>query len=110
VPSTRLKDPGWNTHVIDGDVEAAVHELKAKPGRELQLHGSGELFRWLLAHDLVDELNLRISPVVVGDGLRLFPERGQTHDLTLVESRSTPSGVTTQTYRPTGRATFGLAG
>jgi dihydrofolate reductase len=106
VPSTTLKDPGWNTHVIDGDVEAAVRELKAKPGRELQVHGSGELLRWLLERDLVDELNLRLVPVVVGDGRRLFPEHGQTHDLELVESQSTPSGVMVQTYRPAGRATF----
>ena len=110
VPSSTLKDPGWNTHVIDGDVETAVRELKARPGRELQLHGSGQLFRWLLERDLVDELNLRIAPVVVGEGLRLFPEHGQTHALTLVESRSTPSGVTLQTYRPAGRAAFGTAG
>ena len=106
VPSSTLKDPGWNTHVIDGDVEAAVRELKAKPGRELQVHGSGDLLRWLLERDLVDELNLRIYPVVVGDGQRLFPEQGHSHSLTLVESLSTPSGVTVQTYRPAGRATF----
>ena len=111
VPSTTLKDPTWeNTHVINGDVEAAVRELKAKPGRELQVHGSGDLLRWLLERDLVDELNLRICPVVVGDGMRLFPEQGQTHNLALVESWSTPSGVTIQTYRPTGRVTFGTAG
>jgi dihydrofolate reductase len=110
VPSSTLKDPGWNTHVINGDVEAAVRELKAKPGRELQVHGSGQLFRWLLERDLIDELNLRVAPVVVGEGLRLFPERGRTHALTLVESRSTPSGATLQTYRPAGRATFGNAG
>ena len=107
VPSTTLKNPTWqNTHVIDGDVEAAVRELKAKPGRELQLHGSGVLLRWLLERDLVDELNLRITPVVVGDGMRLFPEEGQSHDMTLVESRSLPSGVVIQTFRPNGRATF----
>ena len=111
VPSTTLKDPTWqNTHVIDGDVEAAVRELKAKPGRELQVHGSGELLRWLLERDLVDELNLRLYPVVVGDGLRLFPGQGQTHALTLVESRSVLSGVTLLTYRLAGRATFGNAG
>ena len=111
MPSTTLTDPTWqNTHVIEGDVEAAVRDLKAKPGRELQVHGSGVLLRWLLERDLVDELNLRVCPVVVGDGLRLFPERGQTHDLTLVESLSTPSGVTIQTYRLAGRATFGTAG
>jgi dihydrofolate reductase len=110
VPSTTVTDLKWNTHVIKGDVEAAVRELKAKPGRELQVHGSGALLRWLLERDLVDELNLRLYPVVVGDGRRLFPERGQTHDLTLVESRSTPSGVMLQTYRPAGRATFRAAG
>ena len=111
VPSTTLRNPSWpNTHVLDGDVEAAIRELKAKPGRELQLHGSGELLRWLLERDLVDELNLRITPVILGEGLRLFPEHGPSHDLELVESRSTSSGVMLQTYRPAGRATFGNAG
>jgi dihydrofolate reductase len=111
VPSTTLRDPTWqNTHVIETDVEAAVRELKATPGRDLLLQGSGVLLRWLLERDLVDELNLLLYPVVLGDGLRLFPERGQTHDLTLVESRSTPSGVTIQTYQPAGRATFGTVG
>lgn len=106
VPSTTLRDPGWNSHVIDADVEATVRELKATPGREIQVHGSGELLRWLLERDLVDELNLEIFPVVVGAGMRLFPEHGPTHGLTLVESRSTPSGVVLQTYRPEGRAAF----
>jgi dihydrofolate reductase len=111
VPSTTLKSPTWqNTHVISGDVEAAVRELKAAPGRDLLLQGSGVLLRWLLERDLVDELNLIISPVVLGDGLRLFAERGQTHRLALVESRVTPTGVMIQTYRPAGRATFGTAG
>ena len=106
-----MKEPTWqNTHVIDGDVEAAIRDLKAQAGRELQLHGSGELLRWLLERDLVDELNLRIYPVLVGDGMRLFPEEGQTHSLELVGSRSTKSGVMLQTYRPAGRATFGNAG
>jgi dihydrofolate reductase len=105
VPSTTLTDPTWAlTQVISGDVEAAVRDLKAQPGRELQVHGSGELLRWLLERDLVDELNLLVYPVVVGDGLRLFPERGPTHDLTLLDSRTTAAGVTLQTYRPDGRA------
>lgn len=111
VPSTTLSDPEWeNTHVIGGDLETSVRELKARPGRELQVHGSGQLLRSLLALDLVDELNVELYPVVVGDGLRLFPEQGPAHDLRLVESRSTPSGVTLQTYRPAGRPTFGSAG
>jgi dihydrofolate reductase len=108
VPSTTLRNPTWqNTHVIDGDVEAAVRDLKAKPGRDLLLQGSGGLLRWLLERDLVDELNLLIYPVVLGEGLRLFPEHGQTHALALVDSKVTSSGVMVQTYRPTGRATFG---
>ncbi len=110
VPSTTLKDPTWqNTHVLDGDVEAAIRELKAAPGRELQVHGSGVLLRWLLERDLVDELTLRITPVIVGDGMRLFPEHGETHDLKLVDSWSTSSGVMVQTFRPNGRAIFGPA-
>ena len=111
VPSTTLKDPAWqNTHVIDGDVEAAVRDLKAQPGRDLLLQGSGGLLRWLLERDLVDELNLIISPVILGDGLRLFPDKGQTHRLELLESRVTATGVMIQTYRPAGRATFGNVG
>ena len=74
------------------------------------LHGSGVLLRWLLERDVVDELNLRVYPVIVGDGLRLFPEHGQTHDLELVDSRSTSKGVMIQTYRPNGRAILGPAG
>jgi len=58
----------------------------------------------------VDELNLLIYPVVLGDGLRLFPEHGQTHRLEPVDSTTTPSGVMIQTYRPAGRATFGVVG
>ena len=108
VPSTTLTDPTWrNTRVLAGDVEAAVRELKAQPGRDLLLQGSGVLLRWLLERDLIDELILFVSPVVVGSGLRLFPEHGPSHDLVLVDSRATPSGVVIQTLRPAGRATFG---
>ena len=110
VPSTTLHDPTWqNTHVLSGDVEGAIRELKAQPGGELQLHGSGETLRWLLEHDLVDELNLRIYPVILGDGLRLFPEHGQTHGLEVIDSWSTSTGVRVETYRPRGRATGGSA-
>lgn len=111
VPSTTLKDPTWqNTHVMSGDVEAAIRELKQQTGRELQVHGSGVLLRWLLERDLVDELNLRLHPVVVGDGLRLFPDHGQSHHMEVVESHQMPGGVTILTYRLAGRATFGDAG
>jgi len=111
VPSTTLKNPTWqNTHVIDGDVEAKVRELKAQPGRDLLLQGSGVLLRWLLERDLVDQLNLVIYPLVLGKGLRLFPEQGQSHRLEVVQSRVTSTGIVIQTYRPAGRATFGTMG
>jgi dihydrofolate reductase len=109
-PRRRSRIRRGRTPTSSRRLEAAVRELKAKPGRELQVHGSGVLLRWLLERDLVDELNLRVYPVIVGDGLRLFPEHGQTHTLELVESRTIPSGVMFQTYRPAGRATFGNAG
>jgi dihydrofolate reductase len=110
VASTTLTDPRWaDTTVLSGDVAAAVGELRAKPGGELQVHGSGALIRWLLDNDLVDELNLFICPVVVGQGTRLFPDTGQDRALELVESRATPSGVTIQVYRPTGRPQYATA-
>jgi dihydrofolate reductase len=108
VASTTLTDPRWaDTTVLSGDVAAAVRELKARPGRELQVHGCGALFRWLLENDLVDEMNLFTCPVVVGQGTRLFPATGRDTALELVASRATPSGVTIQVYRPAGRPQYG---
>ena len=80
--------------------------MKAKPGGELQVHGSGALFRWLLEQELVDEINLFIFPVVVGQGTRLFPDTGMDFALKLVETRSSPSGVTIQVYRTAGRPQY----
>ena len=109
VASTTLTEPGWaNTTVVAGDVEA-IGELKAKPGGELQVHGSGALFRWLLDNHLVDEMNLFTFPVVVGQGTRLFPDTGPDAALELVESRSTPSGVIVQLYRFVGRPRYASA-
>src|SRR5712691_11408490 len=104
VASTTLTEARWaNTTVLSGDVAAAVGELKAKPGGELQVQGSGALIRWLLDNDLVDEMTLFTFPVVVGQGTRLFPETGRDRALELVDSQATPTGVTIQVYRPTGR-------
>jgi dihydrofolate reductase len=111
VASNTLADPRWaGTTVLSGDLAAAVGELKAKPGGELQVHGSGVLARWLLANGLVDELNLLTVPVVVGQGTRLFPDSGPDLALDLVESRAFRKGVTLQVYRPNGRPRYGLAG
>ena len=110
VASTTLTDPAWpGTTVLSEDLASAVAELKAKPGGELQVHGSGILTQWLLANDLVDELTLIVIPVVLGQGARLFPETGPDLALDLVESRVDSKGVTTQVYRPAGRPTYAPA-
>jgi dihydrofolate reductase len=111
VASTTLTEPRWaDTTVLSGDVAAAIADLKAKPGGELQVHGSGALIRWLLDNQLVDEMTLLVCPVVIGQGTRLFPDTGPDAALELVESRSTPKGVTIQVYRPTGRPQYKTAG
>jgi dihydrofolate reductase len=110
VASTTLTEPRWaNTTVLSGDVAAAIGELKAKPAGELQVHGSGNLIRWLFDNQLVDEITLLTVPVVVGQGTRLFPDTGPDIALDLVDSRATPKGVTIQVYRPTGRPQYATA-
>jgi dihydrofolate reductase len=107
VASTTLTNPQWaDTTVLSGDVAAAVTELKAKPGGELQVHGSGELVRWLLGNQLVDEITLLVCPVIVGQGARLFPDTGPDTALELVDSRAYPKGITLQVYRPAGRPQY----
>jgi dihydrofolate reductase len=108
VASTTLSDPPWtNTTLLSGDIAAAIRELKAQPGRDLEVQGSGTLVRWLLDNDLVDELTLFTFPVVVGQGTRLFADAGPDMALELVGSQSTPKGITIQVYRPTGRPQYG---
>lgn len=91
-----------NTHRLEGDVEKAVRELKERSGRELQVHGSHGLVQTLLAAGLVDEINLFIAPVVIGDGKRLFGEGTVPATMRLASSRVTGSGMIVATYRPEG--------
>jgi dihydrofolate reductase len=108
VASTTLTEPPWeDTTVLSGDVAAAVGELKAEPGGELQVVGSLSVVRLLLENGLVDELTLLTYPVVVGQGRRLFPDSGRDTALELVESRATASGVAMQVYRTAGRPRYG---
>ena len=73
------------------------------------MHGSGSLVRWLFDNRLVDEIILLTYPVVIGQGTRLFPETGPDTAFELVDSRSTPNGVTIQVYRPIGRPQYATA-
>jgi dihydrofolate reductase len=110
VASTTLSDPQWaDTIVLSGDLAAAIGELKSTPAGELQVHGSGTLVRWLFDKQLVDEIILLSFLVVIGQGTRLFPDTGPDTALDLVDSRTTPGGVTIQVYRPAGRPQYASA-
>jgi len=103
VASTTLTEAGWaDTTVLDADLASAIRRLKAAPGGELQVHGSGTLVRWLLDNDLVDEMTLIVVPVILGQGTRLFPDTGRDHALELLGSKADSKGVTTQVFRPNG--------
>jgi dihydrofolate reductase len=107
VASETLKDPQWpDTTVLSGDLPGAIGELKAERDGELQVHGSGALIRWLLDNDLVDEINLLVCPVVVGQGNRLFAQTGRDLALDLIDTRAFPKGITLQVYRPAGRPQY----
>lgn len=107
VVSNTISDPSWtNTTLLSGDVAAAIMKLKARPGGELQVHGSGVLIRWLLANDLIDELTLLTVPVILGQGTRLFPQTGLDVRLDVISTHSDARGVTVQVYRPAGRPEY----
>jgi dihydrofolate reductase len=94
---------GWKTsQPIGGDVVDEVRRLKASDGPALHVCGSSELLQTLIAAGLVDEHRLWVFPVVLGKGKRLFENGVPARGLSLVATRSTPSGVLVNTYRPAG--------
>ncbi|MFF3210095.1 dihydrofolate reductase family protein [Streptomyces sp. NPDC002886] len=109
VASTTLKEPAWGpATAIDGEqLQSEVVRIKDATEGEVQVHGSGALARWLLARDLVDELNLLVFPVFLGGGRRLFPTGGLPTAFELTGSRTTSAGTAIHSYRPKGRAAFG---
>ncbi|MGP3750734.1 dihydrofolate reductase family protein [Streptomyces sp. IBSNAI001] len=101
----------WNpTTILNGDIPSQVAEVKSRPGREMQVHGSARLAQSLLAAGLVDELRLVIAPVVVGRGRRLFPDGGAPAGLRLVSHRTTARGLSVHTFEPTGLPEQGVYG
>jgi dihydrofolate reductase len=103
VASTTLRSVDWShSTLLGGDVPAEVTKLKARPGGELQVHGSGDLARTLIEHDLIDEYRLLYFPVHLGRGKRLFEEGVRPGAMRLVSTATTASGVVVATYQPDG--------
>ena len=99
VVSTTLEHADWNnSSLITGNVVEEVAKLKQQPGQDIGMSGSGTLVQSLLRHNLIDELNLLIYPVVLGRGKRLF-EDGLNLNLKLKQSKASSSGVLLTTYQ-----------
>jgi dihydrofolate reductase len=104
VVSTTLKRADWNNSiVIKSNVAEEVSKLKALPGRDILVAGSGQLVQTLMQHDLVDEYRLMVFPVVLGKGKRLFKDGNVMRALRLAEARPVgAAGVITMVYHPGG--------
>ena len=112
VASTTLEEPlPWaNSTLLTGDATDAVAALKAQPGKDLVVIGSGEFARSLIRRNLVDVYVLLIYPVLLGSGQRLFTGAGAFSSLRLTDTVTTTAGVIIATYEPTEAArSFGGA-
>jgi dihydrofolate reductase len=96
--STKLEWP--NSTLLHGDIPAGVEQLKRQGDGQLLIMGSAVLIHSLLPHNLIDEYRLAIHPLLLGGGVRLFPDDDAFHRLTLVDSRASTTGVILATYRP----------
>ena len=103
VVSSTLKNPEWNnTTVLEGDVVEAVSKLKQEQDGDIVVHGSPRLVQTLIEHDLVDQYNLMVFPVVLGAGKRFFGETTDKKALRLVDSKVVGDGVAILVYQPAG--------
>jgi dihydrofolate reductase len=99
VVSSTLENPEWNNStVIKGDVLNEVSRLKHELNGEIVVPASFQLVSTLMEHDLVDELRLKIFPVVLGAGERLFGETSDKKAMRLVDARTVEGDVVFLTY------------
>ena len=96
-----------NSVLIERDAAEGLAALKKEDGPELQVHGSGNLVQTLLRHDLVDQYNLWVFPLVIGSGKRLFSDGTIPSGLKLVDSKVSTTGVVIGTYEPAGEIVTG---
>lgn len=108
VASTTLTELRWsNSELIKGDVAAAVKALKEQDGPDIHVHGSGNLIQTLLRHDLVDEFRLKIYPLTLGTGKRLFAEGAIPAAFKLLQGEISPAGVIVATFARAGEVKTG---
>jgi dihydrofolate reductase len=109
VMSKKIKKSDWKNSVFIKSL-ADIKKLKNSKGSDLQVHGSGKLIQILLKHDLVDELWLKIYPLTLGKGKKLFDNGTIPAAFTLIESTVTPSGVIFANYKRGGKVKTGTVG
>jgi dihydrofolate reductase len=108
VASRTLKKLEWqNSVLLKGNLAYALKKLKSQKGPDLCVHGSSNMIQSLLKHDLVDELKLKIFPITLGNGKRLFGEGTIPAAFELIESKISPRGVIVASYKRTGKVTTG---
>jgi len=108
VASTTLEKLDWsNSTLVKGDIVQEIKELKQQYGLELQVHGSGNLIQTLLKHDLVDEFRLKIFPITLGIGKRLFGEGTIPAGFKLIDNKNSTTGVIVATYERAGEVKTG---
>jgi dihydrofolate reductase len=108
VVSNTLTSSGWENSVfLKGNVVEELQKLKQEVGPDLKVWGSGNLAQTLLKHDLVDELQLKIFPIILGKGKRLFEEGIAPAAFQLIESKVSPSGVIFAHYKRAGEVKTG---
>lgn len=101
VVSKTLKNPEWtNTHVISSNVEEEIRKLKAQPGGDLLLAGSGRLFNALMSAGLIDLYRFMVHPIVIGKGKRLFANDDHRRGLKRVDTKQFPNGIVVLEYEP----------
>jgi dihydrofolate reductase len=111
VASKTLTKLDWNnSELINGDVPEGIKRIKEQDGPEIQVHGSGDLIQTLLKYDLVDELWLKIIPVTLGTGKRLFTEGTIPAGFKLLENGISPNGVIIANYGRSGEVKMGSFG
>jgi dihydrofolate reductase len=103
VASTTLGSSDWqNTTVVRSDLEGTIGALKHEDGDPILIAGSRSVVQALLVAGLVDEMNLQVFPLILGSGMRLYPDRPEPLALELISSRPLLSGVVLQSYRVGG--------